>query len=292
MTNPTTVHLSLIENSQAFLKEAVEKVLAARADLRQWQFAITALVQSLELSLKELLRRIHPVLIYENIDAPKNTIRPSVAIERLENPKIGNMTFTASEKVRIQRAVELRNQITHSEFELKLEYAAAKFFELFAFIVYFQGRYLDTEIESIVSEDRMAQLISIEKALEELYQKALRRIEEEKIDNAFVWACPDCSRDTFVIKDGIDTCYTCRHREPVVECPYCESLFYEWQMESFFEDLDTDYEEGRTVIHNNYGYNRYSACPDCLPKIKDDIQRQRDIDGYYRAIEESHYRKS
>jgi rubrerythrin len=231
------------------------------------------------------------VLIYENIDAPKNTVRPSVAIDRLENPEIGNMTFAASEKARIQRAVELRNRITHSEFELKPEYAAAKFFELFAFVVYFQGHYLDTEIEAIVSEDHMAQLISIEKALEELYEKALKRIEEEGIDSALVWACPDCSHDTFVIKDGIDTCYTCRHREPVIECPYCESLFFEWQMKSFSEDLDTDYDEGRTVIHNNYGYSHHSACADCLPNIKDDIQRKRDKDDYYRAMEEYYYRK-
>ena len=291
MTNSTTVHLSLIENSHAYFKEAVEKVLAARADTRHWQFAITALVQSLELSLKELLRRIHPVLIYENIDAPKNTVRPSVAIERLGNPEIGKMTFAASEKAQIQKAVELRNRITHSEFELKPEYAATKFFELFAFVVYFQGHYLETEIEAIVSEDHMAQLFSIEKALQELYKKALRRIEEEGIDSALVWTCPECSRDTFVIRDGIDTCYTCRHRAPVIECPYCDSLFFEWQMKSFSEHLDTDFDEGRMVIHNNYGYRQHSACADCLPKIKDDIQRQRDRDDLYRAMEEYYHRK-
>lgn len=290
-TNSPSVHLSLIENSHAFLKEAVEKVLAARTDLGQWQFAITALVQSLELSLKELLRRIHPVLIYESIDAPKNTVRPSIAIERLENPMIGDMTFAASEKVKILGAVKLRNRITHSEFELTPDYAAAKFFELFAFVVHFQGRYLDAEVESIISEDRMTQLVSIEKALEELYEKALTRIEDEKIDSTLVRACPECSRNTFVLQDGIDTCYTCRHREPVVECPYCEDLFFEWQMESFLRDLDTDHNEGRIVIHNNYGYDRHSACPDCLPKIKDDIQRKRDKEDYYRVMEEYYHGK-
>ncbi len=292
MTNSQKVHLSLFENSHSFLNEAVDKALAATTDMRQWQFALTALVQSLELSLKELLRRIHPVLIFENIDSPKNTIRPSVAIERLENPKIGKMKFAATEKTRIHKAIDLRNQIIHSEFELKPEYATAKFFELFAFVAHFQGRYLDTEIESIVSEDHMSQLISIEKALEKLHEKALRRIEDENIDSDLVWSCPQCSHDTFVIQDSIDTCYTCRHKELVVECHHCDNFFFECEIESFFEDIDTDYSEGQTIIHNNYGYSNYSACPDCLLRIKDDIQNQRDEEDYYRSMEEYYQKKS
>ncbi len=53
----------------------------------------------------------------------------------------------------------------------------------------------------------------------------------------------------------------------------------------------SNYDEGRIVIHNNYGYSHHSACPDCLLKIKDDIQRQRDEEDYYRAIEEYYHGK-
>ena len=284
---PTTVHLSLIENSHAFLGEAVGKVLAAQTDVRQWQFAITALVQSLELSLKELLRRIHPVLIYEDIDAPKNTVRLNVALKRLENPKIGNIAFAIDEKNRILKAIELRNQIMHSEFELKPEYAAAKFFELFAFVVHFQGRHLATEIESILPGNHLAQLIDLEKGLEELYEKALERIEHEKIDSGLVMYCPVCGRETFVFQDDINTCYTCRHTEPVAECPQCKRFIFESQMDSFGNDVDTDFDEGRVIVHNDYGYKEYTACLDCLPKIKEDIQRQReDDDDHHRRMEE------
>lgn len=49
-------------------------------------------------------------------------------------------------------------------------------------------------------------------------------------------------------------------------------------MESFADDLETGYEEGRSVVYDTYGYEDYTACPDCLPSIKEDIQNQREQD--------------
>lgn len=49
--------LNVLENSQAFLIEAVSKAIVAENDARNWQFAILNLVQSLELSLKSILAK-------------------------------------------------------------------------------------------------------------------------------------------------------------------------------------------------------------------------------------------
>lgn len=127
MANTESLKLSLLENSHAFLKEAVAKAVVAVSDTRQWQFAVLNLVQSLELSLKAALKMIHPALVYENIDNPKNTVGPILALDRLENPKVGGFTFAREDRQRIQHAVIARNQMTHSDFELTSEYAAAKF---------------------------------------------------------------------------------------------------------------------------------------------------------------------
>lgn len=54
------IRLSLLGNSHAYLKEAIKKVGAGGVDPHQWQFAILLLVQSLELTLKAKLHRIHP----------------------------------------------------------------------------------------------------------------------------------------------------------------------------------------------------------------------------------------
>jgi hypothetical protein len=94
--------------------------------------------------------------------------------------------------------------MTHSEFILRPEYATAKFFEVFAFVVHFQARHLQNEIETIISDDSLIELLAIEKSIKELAEKARQRILEEDIDPEFVFECPNCENDTFVIQDDIN----------------------------------------------------------------------------------------
>lgn len=42
----------------------------------------------------------------------------------------------------------------------------------------------------------------------------------------YIWPCPACEQETYVIEDGRDICYTCRHAAPVVECPQCSKLCF------------------------------------------------------------------
>jgi len=292
MSNSDSIHLSLLENSHAFLREAVKKALAATSDIRHWQFAILNLVQSLELSLKAALRAIHPILVYDEIDSPKNTVSLMRALQRLENPRIGGLTFSDKDKKRIQHAIKVRNDITHSDFTLTGEYAAAKFFEVFAFVSEFQRRHLGTKVSDVIPGAEFDQLVQIHRLLEELVLRAKARITEENIDTALIWACSNCGEDTFVVENGADTCYTCSHSEVVIECPYCGQLNYEENLKSFAEDLDTDYDEGRFVVLNDYGYSEYRACPDCLPNIREEIQDQRTEDEFSRLREEYYFRSA
>lgn len=280
MSNTTEIKLSLLENSHAFIREAVTYAVSANDDARKWQFAVINLVQSLELSLKSLLFNIHPILIFENIDNPKNTVGPIQALDRLSNSTIGNVSFSESERRKIQKAINLRNQMTHSEFILKPEYATAKFFEIFAFVVFFQASHLQKEIETIIPDESLSELLAIKKSVKELAEKARQRIINESIDSEFVFECPNCENDTFVIQDDINTCYTCRHTEEIFECKKCSNFFFEWQMEDFSNEIDTDYCEGRTIIHNNFGYDYYQACFECIDEIREDIAQQRAEDEY------------
>ena len=291
MTNPESLKLNLLENSHAFLKEAVVKAHLAISDTRQWQFAILNLVQSLELSLKAALNAIHPALIYDNLDNPKNTVGPLQALQRLANPKIGaGITFSDNDKKRIQHAIEVRNEMTHSQFELTGEYAAAKFFELFAFVADFQRQHLNTTVSEILPPIEFESLIQVRKLLDELVLRAEARIAEEKIVPEFIWPCPNCGEEAFVIEDGLDICYVCSHTEPVTSCPQCSEPAYEHTIESFFGELDTDYDEGRTIIRNAYGYDEFRACQDCIAEIRQDIRRQREQDEFHRLEEEYYFR--
>jgi HEPN domain-containing protein len=64
MDDNTEIKLSLLENSHAFIREAVTYAVSAKDNARKWQFAVLNLVQALELSLKALLFNIHPILIF------------------------------------------------------------------------------------------------------------------------------------------------------------------------------------------------------------------------------------
>jgi predicted RNA-binding Zn-ribbon protein involved in translation (DUF1610 family) len=285
MSESTEIKLSLLDNSHAFLNEAVSYALSAQGDARKWQFAVLNLVQSLELSLKTLLHNIHPILVFDNVDVPKHTVGPLQALDRLNQRLIVDAQFLETERQRIKHAIDLRNQMTHSEFTLKPEYATAKFFETFGFVAFFQARHLKCEIDDIVGRERLNRLLAIDKGTKELAERASQRIEEEEIDSDLVLECPNCEKPTFVIQDDINTCYTCRHTEEIFECDKCGSFVFDWQLQDFSNEFDIDFCEGRTRVHNNFGYRYHKACEDCTREIRSDITQKRENEEYEREME-------
>ena len=66
--------ISLLQNAYSFLEEALSKAIKAENEPIHWKFATLNLVQAIELSLKEKLSQEHPVLVFQQIDSPKNTV--------------------------------------------------------------------------------------------------------------------------------------------------------------------------------------------------------------------------
>jgi len=254
------IKLSLLENSHAFLREAIANAIEADTNPHRWQFAILHLVQSVELSLKAALEKVHPVLIFDDLDAAKSTtVNPRQAIRRLEDPRMGDMTFSQKDRERVDDAIKIRNQVTHQHFELKPEVAAAKFFALLPFALHFQEKYLHTKVTDVVSEEHMKGLRLIRKALKELVQAALRRIKDEGIETTHLWACPSCEQATFVIKDGQDTCYTCRHSAKVAECPSC---------------FETVFASTIHVVKDDFTDHEWVVCSSCVRSLEDERERE------------------
>lgn len=270
-----SVKLNLLENSHSFLVEAVDKAIGAENNVKHWQFAILNLVQSLELSLKLVLKNIHPLFIFENIDKPTHTISITNAIKRISNPEIGNVVFTKNEKNGMQSAIKLRNEITHSEFELSVDYAQAHFFRVFSLLATIQRRQFGHQIEDFLSEEAIGSLIIIDKSRKVLTENAIQRIKDEDIKSSYILECPNCLSDTFVIHDSIDTCYSCSYNEEFRDCPHCENLFFSSELEPIHNHFDIDYCEGLATIHNSYGYDDIDVCSDCAQKIAQDIEEKR-----------------
>ena len=102
-----------------------------------------------------------------------------------------------------------------------------------------------------------------------LFMKKPQNIKPENI-----WECPDCENETFVIDSDVSICYTCRCQEEILECEKCKNYFFEWELEDFSSEFETDYCEGETIIYNNYGYDYHKACSECVEEIKEDIEQQ------------------
>lgn len=258
-----------------FLREAVKNAVEAKSDDGQWPFAILHVVQALELTFKAMLEKHHRLFIYEDIDKPTKTVSVSKAIERLSNRELGFSDITETEKKKISKAIELRNKITHFEFDCSAEYAGAKFAEVFGLVTFLQARHLDIELDALIDRKALYAIIEHEKSFDELHARALNRIREEKICSSLIWNCPECSEETFVAENGIDTCYLCRHSVGVTYCPQCKELLFADDLIDFSNLLDYSECEGRYSLENDFGYSEHVACPECLEKIKDDGQNKR-----------------
>lgn len=216
--------ISVLHNAYSFLEEALAKAIKAENEPMEWKYAILNLVQAIELSLKEKLRLEHPILIFQKIDAPKNTVNIDLALERLQ--KIGKINFSQSDISTIKRAKTLRNLIVHFEFELNSQESKLIFSKLLGFLTHFHLEYLDNILDEVISYELWQEAININEFSEELYSRAEKIFSKRKIDPFYIWNCANCQWPAFVIQDEINTCYVCGYKSEIITCPDCNKLFY------------------------------------------------------------------
>jgi hypothetical protein len=141
--------MDLLENAYDFLNESLSAARRAQRRSRAWKFAITNLVQAIELLLKERLRREHEALIFENVDKRKNTVSLLQALHRLEGLGVA---LTRREKGAIEKARTWRDRITHHEFGFSVYEAKAIYSRLFEFATTFHSEHLGGELHAHVEE--------------------------------------------------------------------------------------------------------------------------------------------
>lgn len=142
------ISLNLLENSYDYLHESYryfliadenglhEEKLSIYENKAKWKMAYITLVQSFELLIKEVLRNIAPILIYEDIDKPislkSKTISGNKGIERLWN--CNEKLLTRDNINFIKKCIEKRNDFIHYDViidssEIKSSYC--KLFEIY-----------------------------------------------------------------------------------------------------------------------------------------------------------------
>jgi len=139
------VELDLLNNSYDYLKESYrcfliadeqgvhEEKYAIYNNKVKWKMAYITLVQAFELLVKEVLRSISPVLIYENIDIPINgrskTVSGIKGLERLAN--CGNI-LVQDNKAFIKECIAKRNGYMHYDVQIDSATIKPTYCKLFA----------------------------------------------------------------------------------------------------------------------------------------------------------------
>jgi rubrerythrin len=234
------LNLNLIQNSHSFVNEALAKAVQAEKDPRQWQFAIFALVQAIELALKERLRQEHPVFIFKSVDERRHTVSLEQAAKRLK--ELAKVSITETDMSAIRTAIEWRNLIVHYEFEFSTEALKPVFAKLLGFLVDFHKSNLDLSLADHVSTASWDEAVSIAEYGSELFDRAQIRFETEKIDLKNIWSCPRCGSDAFVIQDNINTCYVCNFQDEILECNDCQEFFFRDDMHKVIKLVGRDRE--------------------------------------------------
>lgn len=245
--------LTLIDNSDNFLVEALQNAVLAESDTTRWKYAVINLVQSIELVMKARLEKEHPALLYSNIDKPRNTVSLEKALGRLV--KIAKVEFSTKDIEAIEIARGWRNSIIHYEFSLSVKEAKAVFARLFAFLREFNRRSLNRDLADFLPTNLWEASLGIAEYLDHLVERAKVHLLEEEIDHRWVWLCRKCGQHFFIVQDDSNTCLLCSHYEETQICESCGEPKY----------LDNIHD--LTIDVNEFSLESHFICDECLDDI-------------------------
>ncbi|MBC17131.1 MAG: hypothetical protein CL942_08770 [Desulfovibrio sp.] len=220
--------LSLYENAQSYLAESLKKAVAAKENDHEWKFAISNLVQAVELFFKERLRREHEWLIFSDVDKRTKTVSIQKAAHRLNALCQLNIEYAESGKRKpasdLLLAVKCRNDIIHGSISIESEQKYL-FSRILNYISNFCELQFKLSVKDLCTKDVWEIIISDYKHTLVQYETALKIIKENNYSE--LTDCPICGFTTFVADEGINTCFTCQHKEYAFYCEICDEITLE-----------------------------------------------------------------
>lgn len=251
----TRLTLTLWENAQSFLGEALAKAVAAENNVGEWKFAIFNLVQSIELATKERLRREHSLLVFADVDNPRTTVTLEKALARLG--RIPAVKLTLEDIKSIQLAGAIRNSITHHEVDVSVEQIQVVFATLFGFMAEFSRRQLQIEISTAVTEEIWNSALAVDRHTAELCRRADQQLDDEEIGHKHRLICIKCWHNTYVDKPQIQKCYLCGFDDETTVCQECGTGMF--RCEGHAADYGKWYKHGSKEPEDWYPY----LCGNC-----------------------------
>lgn len=259
---------TLIENSLDSLNEATNYYLTAQEknENKQYKYVILLLSHSIELLLKEILRREHYSLIFEEIDKIDlnydKTVNIKTSMKRIE--KICKQELGLHKEI-INNLSNVRNRIQHSEFELNKE-----LIDTYLSQGYYTVKYLFFNIliekfkdyEDYILKENFDELNKISCVVEEhkkIAKKSIEDLNAKKVlleyakDRHFELPCPNCSH-TFLY-----------HSENVIKCSYCLTEFNSMKELVLLDESEiiSSYIKRQSGRRKEISELRVIVCPSC-----------------------------
>jgi hypothetical protein len=245
---------TLLTSAKQFLVEA----LGNHRDGKR-SFAILHAVTAAELVLKERLARIHPSLIYSNIDARSFRGEQTVSLNKLPQ-RLSNLGVQVDPKEAklIRTFAEWRNQIVHHMPSFDEKAADRQLPRLLDFLAVFLRHELSTLLEDFLPKSLYKTASVLLREWERVVQNASRQAEAE--GSVLSEACPDCCTAGVL----------CLRDEKRVFCHLCATQQYRY---------DRCTQCGRQTVSRYSSLDAGNYCDRCIDEAGDQyIQMLVDIE--------------
>lgn len=212
----SSIQFTLVQNAMDSIERAVELLAwqdVPKEDSRLKQ-AIIFTAHATELLLKERLRRVHPSLVWENVDKypqlSARTVGVDQAIHRLKN--IGNIALTESDISILKSLRNTRNAIEHFHWQTSRAEANSIVGQGLSFAIQFAKTELASDIAyQFRDDDTWDQLLSQHSAFAEAHGERVEQAMNSQ--GKLVQECGFCHAMARDLVTG--ACSLCGHWEPV-----------------------------------------------------------------------------
>ena len=211
------IQFDLLSNARDSIRRAVDLLVwkdGSGSDHARLKHAVTSAAHAIELLLKERLRRMHPCLVWDDIDRypslEARTVTVDAAISRLS--KIAGVPFSADDANNLRSLRKTRNAIEHYEWKTTEKEAKIIVGNALSFALNFSREQLGTDLaDDFKSDDTWTLLV------EEMYDFACahgRRISERlRLRGDVPFSCDSCGQDTIPSRGG--SCELCGHWQEI-----------------------------------------------------------------------------
>ena len=185
------IEFSLLNNATDSITQAIALIAWKDEpdDARRLKQAVVAIAHGIELLLKERLRRVHPVLIWENVDKFPNlnarTVTVDAAMKRLV--RIGGLNLLSDDTELITSLRDTRNAIEHYTWTTTKAEADRIVGQALEFALHFSKTELDYDFFGFGShkdgtfEDLMESNSHFANALHERGKKIVKAVDESML---------------------------------------------------------------------------------------------------------------